>query len=186
MTDLAGYEEIKARHTANGHDKRPPLPPINRADVARWRGREPPEIAFTIEDLVPQSMVTLLTSLGGAGKTLPLQMAGTVVAAGGMTFLGKAAFTGRAAGVFAEDPESVLHVRQPRINEFLGVDYDRIAGRYFPQSYFGQPAQLWRQGRPTEFLSELEDQLSRIQALRLLTLDNAAALSPAMKTRDPK
>jgi hypothetical protein len=186
MTDLAGYEEIKARHTANGHDKRPPLPPINRADVARWRGREPPEIAFTIEDLVPQSMVTLLTSLGGAGKTLLLQMAGTVVAAGGMTFLGKAAFTGRAAGVFAEDPESVLHVRQPRINEFLGVDYDRIAGRYFPQSYFGQPAQLWRQGRPTEFLSELEDQLSRIQALRLLTLDNAAALSPAMKTRDPK
>jgi RecA-family ATPase len=78
--------------------------------------------------------------------------------------------------VFAEDPESVLHSRQPRINEFIEVNYDRIASRYFPQSYFGQPAQLWRDGRATVFLAELEDQLRRIEALRLLTLDNAAVL----------
>jgi RecA-family ATPase len=103
-------------------------------------------------------------------------MAGTVIAASGFTFLGKVAVTGKAAGVFAEDPESVLHVRQPRINEFLDIDYDRIAGRYFPQSYFGQPAQLWRGGVPTDFLTELESQLRRIRALRLLTLDNAAVL----------
>jgi hypothetical protein len=133
----------------NGADRRPrcSMPPIDKADVARWHGRDPPDIVFTIEDLVPQGMVTLLTSQGGAGKTLLLQMAGTVVAAGAMRFLGKAAVTGKAAGVFAEDPESVLHVRQPRINEFLESDYDRIAGRYFPQSYFGQPAQLWRDGQ---------------------------------------
>lgn len=118
----------------------------------------------------------MLTSQSGAGKTLLLQQAGTIVAAGGMRFLGKAAVTGRAAGVFAEDPEPVLHVRQPRINEFLGIDYDRIAGRYYPQSYFGRPAQLWRQGRETDFLTQLEDQLRRIEALRLLTLDNAAVL----------
>jgi RecA-family ATPase len=162
----------------NGADReqRQPIPPIDQADVARWQGRDPPDIVFTIEDLAPQGMVTLLTSRGGAGKTLLLQMAGTVVAAGSLPFLGKGAVTGRAAGVFAEDPESVLHVRQPRINEFLEIDYDRIAGRYFPQSYFGQPAQLWRQGRPTAMLVELEDQLKRIEALRLLTLDNAAVL----------
>ena len=29
-----------------------------------------PDVVFTIEDLVPQGMVTLLTSQGGAGKTL--------------------------------------------------------------------------------------------------------------------
>lgn len=166
------------RSQTNGADREPqqPIPPIHDADAARWKGREPPDIVFTIEDLAPQGMVTLLTSQGGAGKTLLLQMAGTVVAAGGMPFLGKAAVTGRAAGVFAEDPESVLHLRQPRINEFIKIDYDRIAGRYFPQSYFGQPAQLWRQGRPTGFLADLEDQLRRIEALRLLTLDNAAVL----------
>jgi len=152
------------------------MPRVDNADVARWQGHDPPDIVFTIADLVPQGMVTLLTSHGGAGKTLLLQIAGTVVAAGGMTFLGKAAVTGRAAGVFAEDPESVLHLRQPRINEFLRIDYNRIAGRYFPQSYLGHPAQLCRQGRPTEFLAELEDQLRRIEHLRLLTLDNAAVL----------
>jgi hypothetical protein len=172
----ARAERQQSRPNGIDRQQRHAIPPIDQADVARWKGRNPPDIVFTIEDLAPQGMVTLLTSQGGAGKTLLLQMAGTIVAAGGMRFLGKAALTGKAAGVFAEDPESVLHVRQPRINEFLGVDYDRIAGRYFPQSYFGQPAQLWRQGRPTEFLTELEDQLRRIEPLRLLTLDNAAVL----------
>jgi RecA-family ATPase len=162
----------------NGRDREPrqSMPPIDKADVARWQGRDPPDIVFTIEDLVPQGMVTLLTSQGGAGKTLLLQTAGTIVAAGAMRFLGKAAITGKAAGAFAEDPESVLHVRQPRINEFLEIDYARIAARYFPQSYFGQPAQLWRDGKTTAFLDALEGELKRIEALRLLTLDNAAVL----------
>ena len=153
-----------------------PLPAIDLADVNRWQGRDPPDIVFTIADLAPQGMVTLLTSQGGAGKTLVLQMAGTVVAAGGMTFLGKAVVTGRAAGVFAEDPEAVLHVRQPRINSYLGIDYDRIAGRYFPGSYFGLSAQLWRNGDLTPFFAELETQLRRIEGLRFLSLDNAAVL----------
>src|SRR5207248_11691366 len=104
------------------------------------------------------------------------QMAGTTVAAGIGSFLGKSAITGRAAGVFGEDPDAVLHVRQPRINGYLNIDYEMIAGRYFPQSYFGLPAQLWRNGAPTSVLEELEQQLTRVVALRLLTLDNAAVL----------
>jgi hypothetical protein len=170
---------VKGRRSrGNGVDREPPpsLPPIDKADVARWKGRDPPDIIFTIEDLVPQGMVTLLTSQGGAGKTLLQQMAGTAIASGTLRFLGKSSVVGRAAGVFGEDPEAVLHVRQPRINEFLKIDYDRIAGRYFPQSYFGQPAQLWREGGPTAFLLSLEEELKRIEALRLLTLDNAAVL----------
>ena len=35
---------------------------------------------------------------------------------------------------------------------------------------------MWRKGEPTPFFGELEDQLSRIEALRLATLDNAAVL----------
>lgn len=168
----------RSRSRPNGADResRPSMPSIDKADVARWQGRDPPDIVFTIADLVPQGMVTLLTSQGGAGKTLLLQMAGTIVAAGAMPFLGKAAVAGRAAAVFAEDPESVLHFRQPRINEFLDIDYHRIAGRYFLQSYFGQPAQLWRDRKATTFLASLEAELTRIEALRLITLDNAAVL----------
>jgi RecA-family ATPase len=171
-------EDERERHRqSNGHDQtQRSLPPIDQADVVRWQGCDPPELVFTAEDFVPQGMVTLLTSQGGTGKTLLLQMAGTAVAAGTGQFLGKGTVVGKAAGVFAEDPEPVLHIRQPRINGVLGIDYDRIAGRYFPQSYFGLPAQLWRQGKATDFLIKLEDQLSRIEALRLLTLDNAAVL----------
>ena len=105
-----------------------------------------------------------------------IQTAGTTIAASLGSFLGKHALSGAAAGVFAEDPEAVLHVRQPRINAALGIDYDRIAGRYFPQSYFGLPAQLWRDQRPAPFLDELEQRLRGIANLRLLTLDNAAVL----------
>ena len=157
-------------------DALPSMPTIDRADVARWQDRDPPALVFTIAELVPQGMVTLLSSWGGAGKTLLLQIAGTVISAGGMNFLGRATVAGKAAGVFAEDPEAVLHARQPRINSYFGIDYDRIGGRYFPQSYFGQPAQLWRSGDLTPFFAELEAQLRRIEGLRFLSLDNAAVL----------
>jgi len=176
-TDFSWYEEMKAPYRGNGiAPPELPLPEIHRADVARWRGREPPDIPFTVEDLMPGGMVTLLTSHGGAGKTLLLQMAGTVIAAATLDYLGKRALAGRAAGVFGEDPEAVLHVRQPRINHHFKIDYDRIEGRYFPQSYFGMRAQLWRNGAVTPFFRQLEDNLAQIDALRLVTLDNAAVL----------
>jgi RecA-family ATPase len=167
------------RARPNGHDQDEnwrTLPAIDLADVVRWRGQEPAEIVFTVEGLVPQGMVTLLTSIGGAGKTLLQQMAGTAVASGTANFLGRACVVGRAAGVYAEDPDSVLHLRQSRINSQLGVGYDRLGGRLFLQSYFGLSVQLWRNRRPTPFMAALEQQLARIEALRLLTLDNAALL----------
>jgi hypothetical protein len=159
-------------HVENWHE----LPAIDQADIARWKGRDPPELIFTIEDLVSQGMVTLLTSVGGAGKTLLLQTACTLVAAGQQAFLGKRAVVGKAAGLFAEDSDDVLHLRQTRINERLGIAYDQIAGRLFVQSYFGLPAQLWRRQSPTRFMEQLEVQLARIDTLRLLTFDNAALL----------
>jgi hypothetical protein len=163
-----------------------PLPPIDAADVARWAGEEPAEIVFSIEDLVPQGMVTLLTSIGGAGKTLLLQMAATAIAAGMCGFLGKQCVVGRAASVFAEDPDQVLHLRQARINEHWGLDYARLAGRAFVQSYFGLAAQLWRQGQATPFMGELEEQLRKIDNLRVLTLDNAALLFAGNENARPE
>jgi hypothetical protein len=71
----AAAEDARAkgrRPQANGADREPQhsMSPINQADVARWKCRDPPDTVFTIEDLAPQGMVTLLTSQGGAGKTL--------------------------------------------------------------------------------------------------------------------
>ncbi len=181
MPWLDGDPEVEAERERyrqsqpNGHAE-PAFPPIDQADVARWRDIEPPEIVFTIADLVPQGMVTLLTGQGGAGKTLLLQTIGTGISANKGSVLGKNAVSGSVAGLFGEDPEAVLHARQPRINAAFNIDYDGIAGRYFPKSYFGLPAQLWRQGRPTRFFDELEAAIGRIDNPRLLTLDNAAVL----------
>jgi hypothetical protein len=188
LEQVQSETEIAARRARpNGYDEDwLPLPAIDQADVARWRDLEPPEIIFTIKELVPQGMVTLLTSVGGAGKTLLLQTACTAIGGGQQTFLGKAAVVGKATGLFAEDPDDVLHLRQSRINEYLGTDYDQLAGRLFVQSYFGLPAQLWRQQSPTRFMSELETQLALIEGLRLLTLDNAALLFSGNENSRPE
>jgi RecA-family ATPase len=173
--DVKAAREQYRQSQPNGHAEAA-FPPIDQADVARWRDIEPPELVFTIADLVPQGMVTLLTGQGGAGKTLILQTIGTGISANKGSVLGKNAVSGSVAGLFGEDPEAVLHARQPRINAAFKIDYDTIAGRYFPKSYFGLPAQLWRQGRPTRFFDELEAAIGRIDNPRLLTLDNAAVL----------
>jgi hypothetical protein len=160
----------------NGADfEIPARPKISEGDVVRWDGQQPPEVRFTIADLAPEGMVTLLTANGGAGKTLLQQTSATCLAAG-KTFLGKSTQPGNAAGIFAEDPESVLHARQIRINEYLGVDYEQLAGRLFIQSYFGHDAALWRDRKPTIFMSDLEGQLREIEGLKLIALDNAAIL----------
>src|SRR5262245_22868627 len=126
------------------------MPKINdqHADAGRWVGIEPPELPFTIADLVPQGMVTLLVSPGGAGKSLLMQMACTCIPTG-LPFLGKATAGGNTASVFAEDPDAVLHRRQHRINRALDVEMDALVGRVFIRSYFGLDATLWCDEAPT-------------------------------------
>ena len=153
----------------------PDLPDISQADVSRWQGIDPEPIKFTIAGLVPEGMTTLLVSEGGAGKSILLQTACTCIP-NGLPFLGCETAGGNVAGVFAEDPEAVLHLRQTRINTVLGVDLEVLAGRSFVQSYSGLNATLWRENGPTAFMVDLEAQLSRIEELRFVGLDNAALL----------
>ena len=157
----------RARHAS--------LPPIGAGDVARWIGVEPPEQRFTIEGLVPESMVTLLVSAGGAGKSLLLQSACTCLS-GAQPFLGRSTMGGIAAGIFAEDSEGVLHLRQQRINEVFDITMESLDGRSFIQSYSGLNAALWSDFKPTPFMAELEDQLANLPDLRLVALDNVALL----------
>lgn len=164
-----------APNTASATNKVPfaKLPDISQADASRWVGTDPEPIAFTIGRLVPQGMTTLFVGEGGSGKTLLCQIAITCIPAG-LPFLGKDTMGGNAAGLFAEDVEQVLHHRQVRINEALGVDMDALVGRHFVQSYSGMDATLWREHGPTSFMKELEAQLGRIDELRFVAIDNAA------------
>lgn len=150
-----------------------PMPDISTADSSRWMGREPEPLKFTIAGLVPEGMTTLLVGEGGAGKTLLMQTAMTAIPTG-QPFLRKETASGATAGVFAEDPEAVLHLRQQRINQSLGVDMEALVGRAFVQSYVGYVPYLWRDGAPAPFMAQLEAQLGQIPELRLLVIDNAA------------
>jgi RecA-family ATPase len=118
-------------------------------------------------------MITLLAAEGGAGKTLLQQLALTCVAKG-LPFLGKATTPGVAAGLFAEDPKEVLHGRQRRICDEVGVDLWMLQGRLVPLSFAGHDAVLWRDGQRTSLCRSIEKQLARITDLRLLAIDNAA------------
>ncbi len=151
------------------------LPRIADGSADRWIGKEPEPLEFTIEDLVPESMVTLLIADGGAGKTLLMQLA-LACTSTGKPFLGKVTKPGAAVGIFAEDPDQVLHIRQVRINQLLEIDMEDLGGRCYPISFSRYDARLWRDGEPTPFFGDLEEQLQAVDDLRLLVLDNAALL----------
>ncbi len=152
-----------------------PLPRIADGSADRWLGKEPAPLEFAIEDLVPEGMVTLFVADGGAGKSLLAQLAMACFPTG-KPFLGKATKPGAAVGIFAEDPDQVLHIRQVRINKLIEIDMEDLGGRSYPISFSQYDATLWRDGEPTPFLGDLEEQLRAIDDLRCLVLDNAALL----------
>ena len=167
-------EPQRPRLTANSRTGQP-LPRIKDGSADRWLGKEPAPLEFTIEDLVPEGMVTLFVADGGAGKSL-LALFAMACTATGQPFLGKTTKPGAAVGIFAEDPEQVLHIRQVRINQLLGIDMEDLGGRSYPISFSQYDATLWRDGEPTPFLGDLEEQLREIEDLRSLVLDTAALL----------
>lgn len=144
--------------------------------AARWVGQQPVPLRFAIDDLVPIGMVTLLTSAGGAGKTLYMQQIGSAIACGCTQALGKSCVSGKAAGVFAEDPDRALHLRQEKINRSLNITMQFIADRYAPISTFGMQSMLWTKGAPTRFCHDLVATVAKVDRIRILTLDNAAIL----------
>ncbi|MCP1608729.1 hypothetical protein J2848_000365 [Azospirillum lipoferum] len=118
-------------------------------------------------------MTTLLVGHGGAGKSMLAQVAMTCIPTGN-DFLGRTTEGGTTAGMFAEDPDVVLHARQVRINSYLNVDMEALVGRSFPKSYAGVDACLWRAGKTTPVFDRLETDLRHIADLRLIVIDNVA------------
>ena len=168
-----GAERYRSQGNGQGAPRK--FPRIADGDCARWVGVDPPVLEFTIADLVPLGMVTLLVAEGGAGKSLLLQTAITCIPTG-LAFLAKATIGGSAVGLFAEDPTEALHWRQSKINKILDVDMEALVGRAFVQSYFGFDAALWRDGEATPFMTELENELAQIAEIRLLIIDNVATV----------
>ena len=113
-------------------------PTIAANDCSRWVGKEPPPLVFTIHDLVPQGMVTLLIADGGAGKSMLMQTAMTCIPSG-LPFLGKSTSGGATVGLFAEDPDAVLHLRQQRINKSLDVSMESLPSHHKRATTLSRP-----------------------------------------------
>lgn len=161
-----------------GAQTRPPpntYPDISQWCVSRFEGKDPPPLEFAIERIAPKGMVTLLVAEGGVGKTMLKQIAGTAIATGS-DFFGLQTMKGAAAGIFAEDPDAVLHIRQTRICTTTGTELSQLRGKWFMLPQGDGPLVLWHDGEPTELLLKLEHDLAKIPDLQLLTLDNVALL----------
>jgi hypothetical protein len=147
--------------------------PLWQSSTARWTNRPPPELQWTINELIPRGMVTLLVAEGGAGKSLLMQSS-CVVLPLGLPFLGKATLPGAAAGFLAEDPEEILHRRYASLCAHYRIAPAAIETRCFIKSYFAEDKTLWESGKPTGLMLGLEAGLRTVRDLVLLCIDNAA------------
>lgn len=149
------------------------IPRLNSSLCTEWIDKDPEPLPFIIDELVPQNMVTLLVAEGGAGKSMLMQIACSCLPTDNK-FMGLEVMSGVTAGIFAEDPDSVLHNRQISINKNIEINMEYLAERCYIQSYAGYNATLWAKGNPTQFFYDIENELSCISDLRLLIIDNVA------------
>jgi hypothetical protein len=147
------------------------LPSFAEAPGRRFDGQEVPEPKFVIEDLVPCGRLCNVAGLGGAGKSILLQLAATCIAEG-LPFLGKTTLQGAAAYVTGEDDENTLHHRQARINDLLGLN-ETPAG-LFLASYLGHDLKMFDGKRWTKTFDWLWQEAARIEGLIALMVDPAS------------
>jgi RecA-family ATPase len=102
-------------------------------DPSTLDGRPVPERKWLVDHWVPMRRVTGLYGIGGAGKTLALQMLATACAIE-VPWLGLQVRRCRSALWFAEDDVDEMHARQDAINRHYGCSWADLADmRWFPR-----------------------------------------------------
>lgn len=144
--------------------------------ASRWADRPVPERRWLLTDWIPMRQTTALYGDGGIGKTLVAQQLLTAVATN-TGFLGREVASGTALGVFCEDDEDELHIRQDKINKMLGLNYHALH-RLHLLSRVGQENLLMQfnghdAGTLTHFWHELSATIARLKPA-LVMIDTAA------------
>ena len=93
---------------------------------ARWSGAPLPTRDWIVKDLIAAGTVTMLSGDGGLGKSLLAQQLMTAATLG-KDWLGFECRRVRTWGLFCEDPERELHIRQFHINRHYDCSFDDLA-----------------------------------------------------------
>lgn len=121
-------------HAANGFAHDPA--PLRFIDPIVWQDQPVPERRWLVPNWIPMGTVTGLYGDGGIGKSLLLQQLLTATAIDSL-WLGLLTASVKAIGVFCEDPEHELHIRQNDINGLYDCEFGDLENvRYL--SRFGE------------------------------------------------
>lgn len=117
---------------------------IKWVDPKDWEGVTPPPRKWRIAGMVPDGEVTLLTGMGGVGKTLLAQQAATAVSQGAL-FLGRETVQCKVMLFLCEDSEDELQNRQHEINIASGLDMAEISPwlRIASRKYMDNLLAIW-------------------------------------------
>jgi RecA-family ATPase len=97
-------------------------PRLRVIDVITLQDKPIPERRWLVRDWIPWARVTGLYGAGGEGKTLLAQMLMTATALG-QPWLGLPVRKVKTLGVFCEDDEDELHLRQADINKLYNCEF---------------------------------------------------------------
>ena len=176
MSDLAGYDEIKARHTGrqSGDDDSP----LALTIASTLAGTRPPDRPWCVSEWIPRQQVTLLTGDGGTGKSL-LALQLMIAATSSTRWLGLSVMPCKALGIFAEDDEGELHRRMKAVADAGQIEVGRLSDMAW-RSAVVDACELIEldaagQVQPTIYYRRLESAVRDFGA-RLVVLDAATNL----------
>jgi len=174
--DMPQQAEAKPGDADNVSIKPPAAPAIELPAISDFPGRRfddkpAPELKTTIDGLVPAGRLCNVAGPGGAGKGILLQTVATCVS-DGLPVLGRDTLKGAVAYYSCEDEDDVLHHRQARINELLGLP--KTPDGLFIKSYLGCDLTMYdgRRWKPT--FDWLWADLAKIEGLAVAVLDPAS------------
>lgn len=151
-------------HAENGFGFDPPS--LQFIDPIAWQEQPVPERQWLVPNWIPMGTVTGLYGDGGIGKSLLTQQLLTATAIN-KSWVGLSTTSVKAIGVFCEDPESELHIRQNDINTMYGCDFGDLENvRYL--SRFGEDNLLMTfvngRGELTPFFHSLLEEIKSFGA----------------------
>ena len=144
-------------------------------DPIVWQDKPIPERRWLVPNWIPMTTVTGLYGDGGIGKSLLAQQLLTATAIN-KPWIGLQTRPVKAIGVFCEDPEKELHIRQNDINQIYGCEFSDLENVRFLER-FGQENLLMTfaggVGTPTPFFGHLLEMIKDFGA-ELVVIDTVA------------